>query len=320
MILLTGATGFIGKNLVPELAGDHALKILVRKTSDITLFRNHKNIKIVYGDLEKNMGIDDALNNTELVIHCAARTIARNYIEYYRMNTLGTTYLVQAMKKEGVKKILYLSSQAACGPASDKRPLRESATPEPISFYGKTKKHGEEIIIRSGLDYIILRPAAVYGPYDTEILKYIKILNRGVCPIIGRGEKYVNFIYIKDLVQLIIRLISVRRFDKKLYFVNDGNCYSDEEIFEQISSLLKKKSIKIHISESTALLCGLFNDLFLPPSRRLIWRDKVKELSKKYWLCSNEKINRECGFTPAYTFKDGMRETIEWYRKNGLLR
>ncbi len=320
MLLVTGATGFIGKNLIPELTRFGRLRILVRKTSCVASLRANRNVEIVYGDLEENKGIAEALLGVDTVVHCAARTIGNNYIEYYKTNTIGTAHLIKAMNKKGTKRILYLSSHAACGPCCEKKPLRETDYLKPISFYGRSKKIAEDIVINSGIEYIILRPAAVYGPHDFEILRYIKLLNRGFCPIIGFGEKYINLLYVTDLVELIVMLIQAKSFNNQIYFVHDGHCYSYEEVLEQIAVLLQKSNLKLHIPRQIALLCGLFNDVFLPLPKRLIWRDKIRELAQHYWLCQNEKLVTACDFVPRFSLEQGMNETVTWYRTHGYLK
>lgn len=319
-VLITGATGFIGKNLIPALIRFQKIRILVRKTSNIELFKKNSKIEITYGELEKDEGIEQALNGVDTVVHCAARTIGKNFIEYYRTNTTGTANLIRAMNKKKIKKILYLSSHAVCGPGCEKKSVKESDQPNPVSFYGMTKKLAEEIVMNSGINYTILRPVSVYGPYDMEILKYIKLLNRGICPVIGFGEKYINLIFITDLVELIITLIRANKFNNQIYFINDGNCYSYKELLNEITNILGVNNLKVYIPETMALFYGLLNDVFLRRQKRLIWRDKVREIARKYWLCSNEKLRDDFSFTPKYMLKQGMKETIDWYRTHGFLK
>jgi nucleoside-diphosphate-sugar epimerase len=318
--LITGATGFIGKNLIPALIRFQKIRILVRRTSNIELFKKNSKIEITYGELEKNEGIEQALNGVDTVVHCAARTIGKNFNEYYRTNTTGTANLIKAMNKKKIKKILYLSSHAVCGPGCEKKAVKESDQPNPVSFYGMTKKLAEDIVMNSGINYTILRPVSVYGPYDMEILKYIKLLNRGICPVIGFGEKYINLIFITDLVELIITLIRVNKFNNQTYFINDGNCYSYKELLNEITNILGINNLKVYIPETMALFYGLLNDVFLRRQKRLIWRDKVREMARKYWLCSNEKLRGDFNFTPKYMLKQGMKETVDWYRAHGYLK
>jgi len=318
-ILIIGATGFVGKNLVLQITQRQNVSILVRQTSNIELFKNNQNVNILYGDLEKNEGIIEALDNIDVVIHCAAKTMGRSYWEFYSTNTKGTAHLINAMLVKNVRKLLYLSSHAACGPSPSDEPLSSYTHTNPISFYGRTKQLAEDLIMNSGLQFTIIRPVSVYGPYDKEILTYIKLLNHGICPIVGFGAKYLNLIYVKDLVDLVIKVIENNHFMDRVYFANDGQCYSLGLVMDTIAKVLNKKSRKIYIPISLALFIGLLNDVFLPGDKKLVTRDKIRELGCQYWTCSSANANRELGFTPRYTFNQGIAETISWYRNQGYL-
>jgi dihydroflavonol-4-reductase len=318
-ILIIGASGFVGKNLVLQYTKKRDVRIMVRPTSNIELFRNNPRVNIVYGDLAKNAGITEALGGIDIVIHCAATTMGRSYWEFYRTNTQGTTHLIDAMSTRNVRKMIYVSSHAACGPSATDDPLHEHDPKNPISFYGRTKYLAERLVAQSGLDFTIIRPVSVYGPHDKEILTYIKLLNQGICPVVGFGEKYLNLIYVKDLVDLIIKTIEQDHFAGKTYFVNDGQCYSLDAIMDTIAQTLDKRSLRIRVPTSIALFVGLLNDVFMPPAKRLVTRDKVRELACQYWVCSSENVSRTMKFKPRYDFKQGIIETVNWYRNEGLL-
>jgi nucleoside-diphosphate-sugar epimerase len=320
MILVTGASGFVGCNLVPTLAQQNKIRLLVRHTSHIAQYVNKENIEIVYGDLEKNRGIEEALRGVDTVIHGAARTIGKNLKEYYRTNTLATRYVIEAMKRGGAKRILFLSSHAVSGPCESNHPIRETDPCQPISYYGMTKKYAEDIVIKSGLSYIIIRPVAVYGPHDHEILRYIRFVNRGLFPKIGRGEKFTNLIYVADLVDVIMRIITGERFDKRIYFVSDGECYAVSDVVRVMADILKRHTLTICVPESVAQAFSLFNDVLLPQHRRLVWRDKVKELKESRWMCCSDALTTTFDFTPRYTLYQGMKATILWYKEHGYLK
>ncbi len=320
MVLLTGATGFVGKNFVLEYVKEAPIRILVRPTSDISLFKNNPAIDITYGHLTDHRYLDKALDGIDLVIHCASLTNGRKFYEFYCSNTLSTMYLVQAMKRKKIDKLLFISSQSACGPGKSGIITNKSETSCPVSFYGISKKMAEDVVIGSGLQYIILRPSAVYGPYDTEILKYLRLLKNGIYPTIGKADKYTSFIYVKDFVSLLKLIVYRSYFDKKIYFVSDGICYQHDKVVDEICRILKKPScIKLEIPLSLAYLFGLLNDLFLSKKMRLIGFDKIRDMSKSFWVCENTRIMNELEWKPAYDFKKGMEETIKWYRENGYL-
>jgi nucleoside-diphosphate-sugar epimerase len=319
MMLITGATGFIGKNLVPKLCRDIRLKILARKTSNLTHFTRSRNIQIVFGDLEKNQGLPEALEAVDTVVHCAARTIGKDFSEYYRTNTLGTLHLVQAMQHTGVRRIVFLSSHAACGPTRDMKIIDEQVLPRPVSHYGKSKELAENIIKNSGLDHIILRPAAVYGPYDTDVLKYIKLVNTGICPIVGFGEKYVNLLHVDDLVRLITNIVHTQAFTQKTYFVHDGQSYAYSTVLKTIADILETRYCIVRIPVGIALMVGLGYDVFVRENYRTVWRDKVRELAGTHWLCCQNEVSQDFNFVPHYDLSRGMKQTIDWYRINHLL-
>jgi nucleoside-diphosphate-sugar epimerase len=319
MILITGATGFLGKNMVPALAKYSRLRILARRTSNIEFFQDIPNIEIVFGDIEKNTGIIDGLKNIDMVIHAAARTMGRNYLEYHQTNVIGTLNTVRAMEQAKVKKILLLSSHAACGPSSDKTPLNELARPQPISLYGRTKLAAENIVLKSTLKYIILRPVSVFGPHDMDVLRYVRFITQGISPVSGCGKKYLNLIYVEDLVQSIVQIVKKNEFNNHTYFVNDGMEYELHDILNRIANLLHKKTRQVCIPEPVAMVYGLINDVFLPARKRVVWRDKIRELTQKYWLCSNEKIADEYAFRASFTLDQALRKTMKWYQNKGFL-
>jgi nucleoside-diphosphate-sugar epimerase len=315
--LIIGASGFVGKNLVLQYTQRSDVNIMVRPSSNIELFKNNPRVNILYGDLAKNTGIAEALGGIDIVIHCAATTMGRSFWEFYRTNTQGTAHLIDAMLSQNVHKMIYVSSHAACGPSATDNPSQEHDPKNPISFYGRTKHLAEKMIAQSGLDFTIIRPVSVYGPYDKEILTYVKILNQGICPVVGFGEKYINVIYVKDLVDLIIKTIEQNHFTGNTYFVNDGQCYSLDSIMDTIARTLNKRIVKVRVPTPLALFIGLLNDVFVPPNKRLVTRDKVRELACRYWVCSSENVSRAIGFNPRYTFEQGIVETIQWYRNQG---
>lgn len=319
MILITGATGFLGKNLTPILAKYDKLRILVRRTSDLEFYKDKSNIEIYYGDIEKDIGIADALKNIDIVIHGAARTMGNNYQEYYQTNVLGTFNLVKTMQSKGVKQLLHLSSLAACGPGRNKTPLTELDKPHPISLYGRTKQEAENIIMKSALNYIILRPVTVFGPHDIDVLRYVKFIVKGISPVTGCGTKYLSVIYIEDLVSAIVKTILSSKFNNRIYFVSDGQQYKLQDILKTIADLLQIHTRQVCIPGPIAMIYGLINDVFLPSQKKVVWRDKIRELKQKYWLCSCERIRHDLAFQAKFTLEQALEKTLKWYKNQGFL-
>jgi nucleoside-diphosphate-sugar epimerase len=177
----------------------------------------------------------------------------------------------------------------------------------------------EDLIRKSGLSFTILRSVSVYGPHDKEILTYVKLLNSGICPIVGFGEKYLNLIHVQDLVDLIMKIVKNDHFMNHIYFATDGQFYSVHSLMENIANALQKKSIRIRVPTFLAMFIGLLNDVFVSPDKKLVTRDKIRELACQYWMCSNERVVKTLEFKPKYTFERGIVETIKWYKEQGVL-
>ncbi len=320
MLLVTGATGFVGKNLVPVLAAENRIRIFVRPTSDITFYKDHSRVEIVTGSLERGQGLDRALEGVETVIHVAGRTTGRSRSDFYRTNVLGTKNLLAAMRRTRTPNIVHISSYAACGLGPDQKELSEG-TSVPVCLYGCSKQEAESAVVQSGLRFIILRPSAVYGPYDADFLQLIKFINRGVYPVPGIGDRYLDLIYVRDLVAAVKKIINESIINGRVYFINDGRGHAYSEVVKLIAGILgKKRLIKVPIPKVLGMMFGVLSDALIPGKMTVISRDKVRLMTQRAWVGSGARATKELGFRPAFDLKTGMAETIAWYRENGYIK
>ena len=321
MLLVTGATGFVGKNLVPVLAADNRIRILVRPTSNIAFYENHPQVEIVIGSLERGQGLDRALEGVKTVVHVAGRTMGRNHSDFYRTNVGGTVNLLTAMHQSRTPNIVHISSYAACGLNPGQKELSEETPARPICVYGRSKQEAESAVIKSGLRFIILRPPTVYGPHDVDVLQIIKLINRGFCPITASGDQNIDIIYVHDLVAVIKKIINESIINNRVYFVNDGRGHAFSEVVRLIADILgKKRLLKVPIPKTIGMLFGVLNDALIPEHKTVISRDKVRLLTQKSWVGSSARAIKELGFRPAYDLRTGMTETISWFREHGIIK
>ena len=321
MLLVTGATGFVGKNLVPALAADNRIRIFVRPTSDITFYKDYPRIEIVTGSLERGHGLDRALEGVKTVIHVAGRTTGRSRADFYRTNVLGTKNLLAAMRRTRTPDIVHISTYAACGLHPDQKELSEDKPARPICLYGGSKQEAESAVTQSGRRFIILRPSAVYGPYDVDFLQVIKMINRGFYPVPGSGDSCTDLIYVRDLVAVVIKIIKESIINDRVYFLNDGRGHTYSEVVKLIAGILgKKRLVKVPIPKSLGMLFGVLSDAFIPGKATVISRDKIRLLTQKSWIGSSARAMKELGFRPAYDLETGMSETIAWYREKGYIK
>ena len=192
--LVTGGTGFIGIHLIKELLkNDWTIKCLVRETSIIPEeFLGE--IEFITGDLTKRETLVGLADNVDVIFHLAGMIKADSLDAYKKVNTKGTKNLLSIIPhdvKQNIK-FIFASSMAAIGPSKNRVPLSEDDAPSPVSNYGRSKLLAEQAIRNSDIDYMIIRPAAVYGPGDEERLSFFKLAAHHINPRIG-FKKYICF-------------------------------------------------------------------------------------------------------------------------------
>jgi nucleoside-diphosphate-sugar epimerase len=328
-ILIIGANGFIGSNIVNSFVknAQYEIHILIRKTSNIErLKENIDKVKIFYGDVRDKDSLIEPVKSADVIIHSAAVLRCIEDKTYYDVNYLGTKNLVETVVKHNhnLKKFIFLSSQAAAGPCeflSFKSSDDEKCTP--VSHYGKSKLLAEKELKKysNKINIIILRPAAVYGPYDKDMFIYFKLAEKGMIPIFSK-EFYIQFTYVYDLVSVIEKIVSLDNIYNKTFFIAEDKCYKIDEIKETFEKVVNKKIKIVYIPYLFGYVAAYLNEKFYKivykkPSE--FNRDKLAELSKSYWLCESSEIKKylpDFSYTPLCV---GLKETYLWYRNNNWL-
>ncbi|HXG92208.1 MAG TPA: NAD-dependent epimerase/dehydratase family protein [Blastocatellia bacterium] len=324
-VLVTGATGFVGSHLVDRLIErGRAVRCLVRQTSNLRYLK-HPQIELVYGGLDDSTNWDLAFADVDTVYHVAGVTFARRAKDYFAANHKGTETIVAAALKHRsrIKKFVHISSLAAVGPGRDGHPVDEETAPAPITPYGRSKLMGEEAVRAAGelLRATIIRPPAVYGPRDYAIYEFFKSIARGLSPTIGRYDKLVSLVHVHDLVDGIILAGESEASTGRTYFISSEEVYSMQATADLIAKLLGRKARSIAIPRPVAYSVAVAAEAVAAVTRRppIINRDKVTDLSQTCWGCSIERAKRELGYNQKVPLEEGLRGTIEWYKREGWL-
>lgn len=320
---ITGGTGFIGSHLVDTLIKhkDYSeIRCLVRNNEK---WLKNKDYLKVSGDLDDLSVLKKAVKDVDVIFHLAGLVKAPTYQEFEHANVDATENLMRIAEKQGVKKIVVLSSLAAAGPSQGK-PVTEDDPMNPISMYGKSKKQMEEMIheIASEKSSItILRPPAVYGPREEQIYTFFKAASKRVCPIIGNGEHpQISLVYVADVVQGILKGAEQKESGIHTYYITGKEIHTWNEIRGTTTKVLGKKSIPIYIKpkfvkkiagfiEKTASFFGTYP---------VINKEKANEMILE-WTCSSEKAQQELDYKPKYTLAEGIARTIHWYQMHHWL-
>jgi dihydroflavonol-4-reductase len=329
-ILVTGASGFIGSGLVAALGEmGHEVCALMRPTASNEFLKGVPFTRLS-GDILSPDTLVRACQNIDFVFHLAGLTAAKNRDEYFRFNAEGVKNLANAALKCGVKRFVYVSSQAAGGPSVGLSPKNETEIDSPVSMYGDSKLRGELYLdeLKGQLPFIIVRPPMVYGPRDRNVFIFFKTIQKQWMPLMPArtptGHKYYSSIHVDDLIQVLIKSIDAPEelFSKgERFYVSDGQVYTQERIMSLIAEELKVKPIRINVPEFAVSLAAQGGTLLgkILGKNLALNKDKLHELTPDYWICSPQKSFEKLGFKPKYTMESGIPQAIAWYKINGWL-
>lgn len=324
-VLITGASGFVGYHLINEaLQNNLEVYAAVRKSSDIKHLK-HLNINFTYPDFSSAESLKKEFQEKQYdyIIHAAGITKASQQHEYAHINTTYTRNIAEAAVSINYtfKKLVFISSLAAVGPLQGLNGMiSEDTTPHPVTAYGQSKLKAEaELSHFSTLNYTILRPTAVYGPREKDIFIMFKQIARGMEPYIGKKAQKLSFIYVTDLAKAAVAALQAG--NHKTYNLSDGNFYDRYEMADIIKSILKTKTIKVHLPPGFVKLIALMAEgaAKLQHKASALNVEKLKELTAANWSCSIEEAKADLGFYPQYNLNKGLTETLAWYKAHEWL-
>ncbi len=331
-VLITGSSGFIGSHLVDEaLLRGYDVYAGIRRTSKQHYLTDPR-INIIELDLSDKNKLKDKFTRLQrdsgtfdYIIHNAGITKSNNKSEFDTVNYGFSKNLIDTLiETESIPtRFVYISSLAAIGPGSNNtnEPVTKNDIPHPVSYYGKSKLK-TETYIKSLKKFpgLIFRPTGVYGPREKDYLIMYKMINRKIESYIGSDKQLLTFVYIKDLVRLIVGSFN-SEISNGEYFVTDGDSYTTHEFSSIVKKILNKKTIKLVVPKSVALpvsyIAGAVSKLTGNVST--LNPEKYKELSCTNWLCDANDTFKDFDFKPEYNLFKGLLETLDWCKQSNLL-
>lgn len=245
MILLTGASGFIGNAILNNLIGV-PLKILSRK--NIPHFDGY----FFYGEIDGHSSYQSAVEGVKVVIHTAACAHRKDFSaeKYSEVNISGTLNLARQAADAGVKRFIFISSIGVNGRNNNGVPFRYDDVPQPCDEYADSKLKAEigllEIANNSGMDVVIIRPPLVYGAgAPGSFGRLINAVSNDYWLPLGRINNKRNFIAIDNLVDFIITCTEHPLAANKIFLVSDGQDVSTTELLKMMEMYSGKKSSKL---------------------------------------------------------------------------
>ena len=320
-ILITGASGFVGSTLADEaLNRGWEVTAAVRPSSDKSFLQDSR-IKFLELNFNSSKDLAEKLNQAgrfNYVVHSAGTTKAVNREAYFDVNAGHTQRLVEALRDPSVKpeKFLFVSSLAALGPTSGDNLIQPNSPPNPVTSYGASKLAAQDYLqTLTDFPWISIQPTAVYGPRDKEIFIFINLVSKGFEFYIGTKPQKLSFIYVKDLVEMMLLSLEKGQVGKT-YIASDNINYTTDDLGKAVREAIGRKTFKLKLPLSIVGAIAVISEKVGDWQKKatMLNREKMNELSAESWLCDPSETLTDLNFEPKYDLYAGMKEAVDWYK------
>lgn len=302
ILAITGATGFVGRSVIDAALGTgHQLRALAR--------RDHApcaGVEWVRGDLADAGALAALIAGADAVVHIAGLTNTPDPAAFEAANVTGTANVITAMRAAQVKRLVFVSSLA-------------SRKPE-LSAYGASKGRAETLVEASGLDWTSVRPPAVYGPRDIDMLDLFRAAKWGVVPLPPGGA--TSIIHVADLADLLVTLVqNTAPTRKQTYEPDDGRegGWSHKELAQAIGRAVGKRSVFAPHLPRVVLDAAATADRMLRGDSAKITPDRVGYMCHPNWVVRSDRHVPPSIWQPRIAGEEGLKATADWYACEGWL-
>jgi nucleoside-diphosphate-sugar epimerase len=320
-ILVTGATGFVGRAVIAALRRDgHTLSGTTRQAD---LVQGPEGIPLYkIAGLGHNMEWAPVVAGANIVVHLAARVHvmeesagkprmrqeAGNLAAHMAVNADGTRRLAEAAAEAGVRRFLFVSTVKVMGEETISMPFTESDGPAPEDAYGVSKLKGEaaltEVAARTGMKITVLRPPSVYGPQVAgNFLRILKLCDSRVPLPIASIRNARSLISVANLSSAVAVAAVHPAAAGEIFLVSDGEDVSTPELFRRVAVALGCRARQFGVPVPIMEIAGA-----------LIGRGGLVRRLTRSLAIDGEKIRQKLGWTPVETLDQGLVRTAQWFR------
>jgi dihydroflavonol-4-reductase len=324
MILVTGATGFLGRNLIPLLL-ERGLQVraLVRPSSN-TDFLQRIGVELVYiQDISEMSAVHLACQGCSHVVHAAGHfRFWGDEATFRSVNVSGTAAVLAGAKAAGVERLIHISSLVVIGKSKPGRIIDETHPCRPQDAYQRSKLEGERLALsyyrQYNLPVLVLRPGAYYGPWGRYAFNrlFFEEPLRGWRIRIDGGRRITFPVYVRDVARTIVSALTLGRPGQS-YNVS-GNNMDHNTVNDTISELAGISNWRFDVpAPAVVTLARAWTALSKVTGREPFYPINLKSYVFQDWVVSSDKARAELNFAPT-PFAEGALSTLEWYRQQGL--
>lgn len=298
---MTGGTGFVGGATMDQaLAHGHMVRALTRRPQPA-----RTGVTWVAGALDDPISLAALCAGADCVLHIAGVVNAADRAGFVAGNITGTGAMIAAAQQARVMRFVHISSLAAREPD--------------LSNYCWSKAQAEALVMASGLDWIMVRPPAVYGPGDTEMLDLFRMAARGLVMLPPRGR--MSVVHVSDLAALLVTLASGAGDSGAVYEVDDGTRrgWSHSEFADALGDAVGHKVRSAH-SPRLVLAMAARADRLLRGKAAKLTPDRARYIAHSDWTADPDKKPPSQLWQAQVPTRQGLAATARWYRANGWLK
>lgn len=325
MILITGATGFLGHHLVPRLVqAGLPVRALVRPTSNTAFLRALK-VELAYtDDITNQTAVSEAMQGCDQVIHAAGLfRFWGEADEFWRINVAGTTAVLNAALRHNIQRFIYISTIAVVGTTPAQEVIDENTVCRPQEPYQLSKLEAETRVLaygQEGMPVVVLRPGAFYGPWGRYAFNRLFFEE----PLRGwrirvDGGRHITFpVFVPDVAQGVALALEKGK-PGEIYNIS-GRSLTHNEANNIISDLAGIGHWRLNIPSSMVVaLARTWTALSRITHKEPFYPINMAPYVFQDWHISTAKAEKELGFVPT-PLEEGAYQTLKWYKEQGILK
>ncbi len=299
IVAMTGATGFVGGHTLRRLVeAGHQVRALTRKPQP-----SEPDVTWIDGALDRLESLARLVEGADTIVHIAGVVSAPDAAGFELGNRTGTENMLAAAQAQNIARFIHISSLAAREPQ--------------LSLYGASKRAAEDAVTASSLDWTVLRPPAIYGPGDTELLDLFRMAKRGLVPLPPGGR--LSVIHVDDLARLIVTLVESAP-TKAIFEADDGvtGAWTHRNFARAIGNAVGRRVVALPTPKPALRLASGIERVVRGKDAKLT-ADRIEYFCHPDWTVDPAKRPPSELWLPEIETREGLAATAQSYRAAGLL-